>query len=67
MSTGTSPIAAEARRLKYRYAEILAGEPSFRETASQLQAVAALDAAQARLRGGERPAPDQLSLDVPRR
>lgn len=59
-----SPVAAEAKALKDRYPGLLGGEPSFRSTPSQEQAVAALDAAQVRLRGGERPVDGQLSLDL---
>lgn len=64
MSGDVRPIAREAKAIKRRHAELLAGEPSFRETSGQRDALAALDAARDRLRGGERPVAPQMTLDV---
>lgn len=69
-SRGTTRVAAvtdlakAARALKQRHGDLLRGEPSFTDTYAQRRAMDALDAARARLQGGEAVAKDQLSLDV---
>ncbi len=56
-------LAATASALKSRYAALLAPEASFhRPDVDRVED--AIDAARARLRGGEAPRPDQLSFDV---
>jgi hypothetical protein len=62
--TLAADIASVARDLKTRHGDLLNGQPSFTPTTEQRQAIDALEAAQARLRGGERDRPDQLVLDV---
>jgi hypothetical protein len=66
--TGTTrELAATARALKARHGDLLAGACSFSETFEQTRAVQAVEAARARLQGGERPAPGQLTLAVQHR
>lgn len=62
MTGDPSPVAAEAKALKARFPHLLAARPPDPSSAQE-RAVAALDAAQVRLRGGELPVDDQLSLD----
>lgn len=57
-------IAKAARALKRNHADMLRGEPSFTDTYEQRRAMDALDAARARLQGGEAVTKGQLSLDV---
>lgn len=57
-------LATAAKALKDRHPGLLAGEPPFADTGEQRRALEALDAARLRLRGGDGPAKDQLSLDV---
>lgn len=56
-------IRAEAARLKASHGALLGGEPSFYRPDIDRREDA-IDAARARLQGGERPAPDQLALDM---
>ena len=56
-------LAAAARALQDAYGPLLTREPSG-DSVEQARAVEALDAARDRLRGGERPGADQLSLDL---
>jgi len=58
-----SPISTEAAALKARYGAILAPLPSCDGRGTR-DAVAALDAARARLQGHERACAAQLVLDV---
>jgi hypothetical protein len=57
-----SAIAAEAKALKARFPHLLAREPSF-DRPDLDRREDAIDAARRRLRGGELPVADQLSLD----
>lgn len=59
----TLGLAAEAAALKARYGALLAGGPGVPAEVT-IAAESALDAARARLQGGERPAAGQLALDL---
>jgi hypothetical protein len=63
MTAGPSPIAAEAQALKGRYGALLSRQAP-PDDPGRAEAVAALDAAQQRLCGGERPEDGQLTLDL---
>ncbi|MEJ7786422.1 MAG: hypothetical protein WKF96_16585 [Solirubrobacteraceae bacterium] len=63
MTADLAGVGNAARALHDAYGPLLTREPSG-ESIEQTRAVEALDAARDRLRGGERPGADQLTLDV---
>lgn len=56
-------LAKTATALKANHPDLLRGEPSFHEPELERR-MDALDAARARLRGGEKVAKDQMALDL---
>jgi len=63
MTADLAGVGRTARALHDAYGPLLTREPSG-DSIEQARAVEALDAARDRLRGGERPGADQLSLDL---